>query len=118
MSCPSPIGLQGARNYMMSGNPDPLLHCDRKHIARELGGWVCQESAVPGTHDSNDYVFDVVPPGHYLMIGDNRDNSADSRVWGLVPDQNLVGKATRIWFNFDTQRSSLFNWGRIGKSIE
>ena len=118
MSCSSPIGLQGARNYMMSGNPDPLLHCDRKHIAREIGGWVCQESAAPGTHDSNDYVFDVVPPGHYLMIGDNRDNSADSRVWGLVPDQNLVGKATRIWFNFDTQRSTLFNWGRIGKSIE
>ncbi|MEJ0084362.1 MAG: signal peptidase I [Pseudomonadota bacterium] len=118
MSCPSPIGLQSARNYAASGNADPLLHCDRKHIAQEIGGWVCQEMAVPGAPDSNDHVFDVVPPGHYLMIGDNRDNSADSRVWGLVPDQNLVGKATRIWFNFDTQRSSLFNWGRIGKSIQ
>ena len=118
MSCPSPIGLQGARNYMMSGNPDPLLNCDRKHIAQEIGGWVCQGSAAPGTHDSNDYVFDVVPPGHYLMIGDNRDNSADSRVWGLVPDENLVGKATRIWFNFDTQRPSLVNWSRIGNGIQ
>jgi signal peptidase I len=118
MSCHSPIGLQGAQNYAMSGNPEIRMACDRKEIARKIGGWVCQESAAQGTHDSNDYEFDVVPAGHYLMIGDNRDNSADSRVWGLVPDENLVGKATRIWFNFDSQRPSLVNWGRIGNGIQ
>ncbi len=72
--------------------PDPTRFPNRENCFYNNAGVMC-----------------TVPPGHYFMMGDNRDNSKDSRYWGFVPDENIVGRAFFVWLNFgDMKRIGSF----------
>lgn len=87
------------------GPVDHRILVDRKMptFARPMYQFPFQENC----RYSAEGVSCTVPPGQYFMMGDNRDNSQDSRFWGFVPDENIVGKAFLVWMNFG-------DLGRIG----
>jgi signal peptidase I len=58
----------------------------------------------------------VVPAHHYFAMGDNRDSSDDSRYWGFVPEENIVGKAFMVWMSIDWQAHRV-RWDRLGTRI-
>jgi signal peptidase I len=91
----------GTRNHIGMLNPahptmaaPPRFTSYRDNCRYDVNGFTC-----------------TVPAGHYLMMGDSRDNSDDGRYWGFVPDENIVGKAFFVWMNFSALK-------RIGTKIE
>lgn len=85
----------------------------------KLGDSVYEVQRIP-QYARNEYKVIKVPEGKYFFMGDNRDNSADSRIWGFVKEEYIIGQAKRVLFSvsFDDGFFPNFKFNRIGKSIE
>ena len=113
------VDTQPMDNYLPTGDTVPLEQFSQVLRTQHDDVFAVQFSTLIDPTNNRVMRQDTwkVPEGQYFMMGDNRDNSFDSRGWGFVPESNIVGKAFFVWMNYDSVKGSGFNFDRIGTKI-
>ena len=107
----------GTFDYRPEGQGAEGMVIPAKEYAQELGGHTFHIIEFDTPEAQMNFGPFKVPPHAYFMMGDDRDNSNDSRFWGMVPQRNIVGKAMFVWFSWDAEDWSI-RWKQIGRSLD
>ena len=130
MAVPGDVVEMRDEKLIINGNP--ARYTDMEHVMEPVGqGSYAQATRLdeqvgaqkhriqmlPGRAARRDFAVITIPPEQYLMLGDNRDNSADSRYIGLVPRHLLIGRAVRVLVSADIEGNWMPRGERFGKSL-
>jgi len=103
--------LKETKNYVQDGADIPVVEKEENLLGVKHKIYQDPNKQATDFHDI------IVPKGMYFVMGDNRDDSADSRFWGFVPERNLVGKAILVWMSWDSIAHKI-RWHRIIKGVK
>ena len=96
---------------------DPAERPAHRFAAEDLGGKTHPVMTTPGLPAPRSFGPKTVPPDHYFVMGDNRDNSRDSRSFGFVPRNEIVGRSSAVVLSFDPDRYYLPRWNRFFRAL-
>jgi signal peptidase I len=108
----------GTLNTGVSGQLNPAEQKMSQFATERLPGHTHAVMAIPSVQAKRTFGPVVVPQGKYFMMGDNRDNSLDSRYWGLVERKEIVGKATGVVASLDKERWWMPRWNRFFRKMD